>query len=316
MPSFTTQSCIMNLNKLFEAAWRDRSLWLVFFIPLSWLYILIITLRRKSYDWGIFKRFAFKTPLIVVGNILVGGTGKTPFVIALVQLLQARGLKVGVVSRGYKAQCTSFPHRVSEHDEALFVGDEPALIFEKTQCLMVVDPNRPRAVQWLMDHHQPDLIISDDGLQHYALKPGFSIVLQPKDYIFSPYCLPAGPLREPLSRLTTFDLIVDEVEIKHENLALDPSWRYTLVTAIARPERVHERLAQMGLDVEVMIFPDHHAFVPENFINLSGPIIMTEKDWVKCKDLVIAQPVHVLRLSAVLPETVQSAVIQYLGINP
>jgi tetraacyldisaccharide 4'-kinase len=306
----------MNLQKTLEEAWFKQSPWLVFFIPLSWLYAVIVILRRKCYDWGIFKRYAFETPVIVVGNILVGGTGKTPFVIALVEYLQNKGLKIGVVSRGYKAKCQQFPHKITERDEAAFVGDEPCLIHQKTNCITVIDPDRPRGIQWLIDHHKPDVIICDDGLQHYALKPGYSIVLQPKNLGFNPYCLPAGPLREPLCRLQHFDLIVDQVDITLESLDLDPSWRYNLITAIARPERVHERVAEMGVDAEPLVFPDHHAFTAEDFINISGPIIMTEKDWVKCKDLMISQSVYILRLTATLPEKVKSEINHYLGIDP
>jgi tetraacyldisaccharide 4'-kinase len=304
----------MNLQKTLEMAWYKHSPWLIFFIPLSWVYLLVVTLRRKFYDWGLFKRYAFDTPVIVVGNILVGGSGKTPFVIALVQYLQTQGLKVAVVSRGYKAQCGQFPHKVSEHDEAMFVGDEPSLIFEKTHCLMVIDPDRPRGIRWVIAHHQPDVIICDDGLQHYALKPGYSLVLHPKDMNISPYCLPAGPLREPLSRLKAFDLVVDQVDLRVDALGLDPSWRYNLVTAIARPERVHARIAEMGIDAEIWVFPDHHQFTAEDFLKIVGPIIMTEKDWVKCKDLIISQQVYVLRVSVELPEEVKSQINRYLGI--
>lgn len=315
MHTFTMFNLKMMLSKSLESAWSRGSAWLIFLLPFSWLYLIIITIRRKLYDSGVFKRKSFQTPVIVVGNILVGGSGKTPFVIALVEYLQNKGLKVGVVSRGYKAQCREFPHEVSTSDAPLFCGDEPALIKEKTQACVAIDPNRPRAVQYLIDTHHPDVIISDDGLQHYALKSGYSIVIHPRDALFYPYCLPAGPLREPLSRLSSFDFIVDEVITTMDNPDLDPSWKYNLVTAIGRPERVVADLAKHGLDVEPDFFPDHHAFTADDFAHISGPILMTEKDWIKCKELIIGQPVHVLRLKTILSEPIKQAINRYLGMT-
>lgn len=304
----------MKINTLLEAAWQDKNPILRLLLPFSWLYLLIITLRRKCYDWGFFRRQAFQVPVIVVGNILVGGTGKTPFVIALVEYLQKKGMTIGVVSRGYKADCKVFPHEVLESEEALFTGDEPALIKRKTQAFVVIDPDRPRGIQFMIDQHKPDVIICDDGLQHYALMPGFTIVIHPKDAEFYPHCLPAGPLREPLSRLKSFDMLVDNLEVVAQPLDLDPSWRYTLVTSIARPDRVQHYLAQMGIDVEHISFSDHHTFISDDFLKISGPIIMTEKDEVKCETLMIAQPVHVVRVKTVLSQQVKQAVNQYLGI--
>lgn len=277
--------------------------------------MLITFFRRKLYDWGLFKRTAFKTPVIVVGNILVGGTGKTPFVIALVDYLQSKNLKVGVVSRGYHADCEVFPHEVTSEDTPLFSGDEPTLIKKKTQAFVVIDPDRPRGIQFMIDQNHPDVIVCDDGLQHYALKPGLTLVLHPSERIFAPYCLPAGPLREPISRLKDFDMVIDKVDLEIEDLNLDPSWQYDLVTGIANPDRVSHYLAQKGIDAQLKLFPDHHHFIHDDFLNINGPIIMTEKDEIKCKDLMIAQPVHVLRIQSILPEAVKNAVNQFLGIH-
>lgn len=284
-------------------------------LPLSWIYLVIVTLRRSFYQWGWLKVYSFDTPVIVVGNILVGGTGKTPFVIALVEYLQAQGLKVGVVSRGYKAGCKVFPHEVLEDEPAAYTGDEPALIKLKTGAWVVIDPQRPRAVQWLIDTYHPDVIISDDGLQHYALKPGLSLVVHPQGLSFYPHLLPAGPLREPLSRLKSFDLIVDDLVLDIAHLELDPSWRYNLVTGIARPERAVTYLHAQGIDFEHHAYADHHEFVTEDFLKITGPIIMTEKDEIKCRDLIISQPIHVIRVKTKLSEKVIEFVNRYLGIK-
>jgi tetraacyldisaccharide 4'-kinase len=305
----------MKINTVLERAWSRKSAWLVFLLPLTYLFMLITTVRRKLYDWGIFSRQSFSTPVIVVGNILVGGTGKTPFVIALVEYLQSKHLTVGVVSRGYKAVCQSFPHEVSLDETAIYSGDEPSLIKEKTQCFVVIDPNRPRGIQWMIDKRQPDVIICDDGLQHYALKPGLTLVLHPHERVYSPFCLPTGPLRESLSRLNAFDLVVDRLDLDIDKLDLDPSWKYTLVTGIANPDRVSHYLRQLGIDAELKLFPDHHDFTEADFKNITGPIIMTEKDEIKCKELMLSQPVYVVRVKSILPDTVKHAVNLYLGIQ-
>jgi tetraacyldisaccharide 4'-kinase len=305
----------MSLQQIIETAWDEHSPWLVFLVPLSWIYLCIVTLRRKCYEWGLLKRQAFKTPVIVVGNIRVGGTGKTPFVIALVLYLQEKGLRVGVVSRGYGAQCKQFPHEVTSTDTAAYCGDEPCLIQQKTQALVMIDPDRCRGIQQLIFQHSPDVIVCDDGLQHYALKPGYSVLIHPHEARPTIHCLPAGPLREPLSRLTDFDSLIQDLALTLEPLDLDPSWRYTLVTGIARPERVSLSLSRMGIDAQLKAFPDHHAFTAEDFTEIHGPIIMTEKDWIKCQALFLAQPVHVLRMKAELPERFKQQINRYLGLR-
>lgn len=306
----------MKINTALESAWGKHHPLLMLLVPLSWLFAVIVTVRRKLYDWGIFKRQSFKTPVIVVGNILLGGTGKTPFVIALVEYLQSKNLKVGVVSRGYKAQCKTFPYTLTGEEGAAYAGDEPSLIREVTQAQVVIDPDRPRGIQCMIDEHAPDVIVCDDGLQHYALKPGFSIVLHPKDREFYPHCLPAGPLREPLSRLNHFDLLINDLSLEVAPLDASPSWRYTLVTGIAHPERVAQLVAGLGIDADLKSFPDHHDFSHEDFKSISGPIIMTEKDEVKCKHLMLSQPVYVLRIKAKLSDRVEQAINTYLGIAP
>ena len=160
-----------------EAAWYRGDRWLWLLRPLEWLFRLLAALRRRLYRSGIISSYRAPLPIVVVGNITVGGTGKTPVVIALVEALQAKGLRPGVVSRGYGATNADFPHRLSESSDARQSGDEPLLIYRRTQVPCVVDSDRANAVQVLLRHNELDLVICDDGLQHYALARDFELSL-------------------------------------------------------------------------------------------------------------------------------------------
>lgn len=175
--------------------------------PFSLVYVLVTKMRRR-----IITRFCqknSKVPLIIVGNISVGGVGKTPLVIALVEKIKAAGLKVGVVSRGYGASANDSPRVVKENDDPALVGDEPLLIAQKTACPVVIARRRPEAVALLEDEYGVDIIISDDGLQHYAMGRNIEIaVIDALRGLGNGLCLPAGPLRERPARLETVDFII------------------------------------------------------------------------------------------------------------
>ncbi|MDD9805673.1 MAG: tetraacyldisaccharide 4'-kinase [Gammaproteobacteria bacterium] len=185
--------------------------WLgVLLSPLSAVYRVGLNARRLARRRLPAKPLA--VPVVVVGNLTVGGTGKTPLVIHLAKLLQARGRRVGVVSRGYRARVAGFPHRVGDGDDAFAVGDEPKLIAQETGCPVVIAPRRREAALVLARHCDVEVVLSDDGLQHSALPRALEIVVVDGDRKFgNGRLLPAGPLREPVSRLDEVDYVVVNV---------------------------------------------------------------------------------------------------------
>ncbi|MFI4956844.1 MAG: tetraacyldisaccharide 4'-kinase [Gammaproteobacteria bacterium] len=291
------------MKQTIEHAWTTNASWLILLKPLSWIYLFANKIHRLLYETGILKQISFNVPVIVVGNILAGGTGKTPTVIALAKQYHASGKKVGIISRGYGAHAAHYPVCVKSGDEPAQVGDEPLLIVEKTNAMVVCDPDRVRGIQYLIKAGC-DLIISDDGLQHYRLKPSMRIAVHPKNWTGSTDVLPAGPFREPLSRLQAFDkvLYIDDSMRRYEctdreghvvefsSLPQD----LHVVIGIAQPQRLFDFLDSLSLKYTRHIFADHHAFVPTDFVKIDGPILMTSKDWVKCRMFEWKQPVFVV----------------------
>lgn len=312
-------SCIDKLwydNKLSPLRWV---LW-----PLAWLFKLSSQLRRWFLQH--FFQIHFPIPIIVVGNITLGGVGKTPLVIALAQAFHSKGLKVGIVSRGYKARCKTFPYQVQKNDSALNVGDEPLLLAQKTGCPVVIDPKRTRAVRYLLDTHQCQIIISDDGLQHYRMGRAIElIVIDGTRGIGNGLCLPAGPLREPAQRLKQVDLVVVNQSNcslgQYENaypMILVPQKPVHLATlqaithafdeevaavaGIGNPQRFYFTLSQMGIKYKPYSYPDHYQFKLNDLNYPQSLIIMTEKDAVKClsfnKDCIYYLPVDAVLTDA------------------
>jgi tetraacyldisaccharide 4'-kinase len=276
--------------------------------PLRWVlwpftiaYRIIIKLRRTYLLY--FRQQQFPVPIIIVGNLTVGGTGKTPLVIALAQEMRAKGLRVGIVSRGYGARIRQFPYEVSLHDSASLVGDEPLLIARKTSCPVVIAPKRVQAVKYLLAKHQSQIIISDDGLQHYTMGRAIEIiVIDGLRKLGNTLCLPAGPLREGAGRLRESDLlVVNEGEWpgaypmrlqpgKLTNLAtgqvIDEKTLPSPVAAIAaigHPQRFFTTLDNMGILFNRYPFPDHHHFQVNELQFPEKVVVMTEKDAVKCQ---------------------------------
>ena len=272
--------------------------------PFSWLYKSLVIARRICYQIGLKKTIKFSVPIVVVGNITVGGTGKTPFVIGLTNWLKEQGFHPGIVSRGYGGKqsnlkvvtATSDPHRV---------GDEAVLIVKKTNCPMVVCSDRPLAVKKLLMDYDCDIIVSDDGLQHYALGRNIEIAMVDSDRLFgNRFCLPAGPLREPMSRLKTVDFMVMHGETTQKNsMQLRHTALYQLknpnnffpmevlknkvihaVAGIGAPHRFFQQLEKLDATVMAHPFPDHHRYQPSDFnFGDEAMIVMTEKDAVKCQ---------------------------------
>lgn len=289
--------------------------WLL--LPFSMLFQVTATLRRLYLQR--FCQHQFSVPVIVVGNLTVGGVGKTPLVIALAQQLLSRGLRVGIVSRGFGASIRHFPYEVRPDTEASLVGDEPLLLAKKTACPVVIAPKRVAAVKYLLEHHQSQIIISDDGLQHYAMGRAIEIVvIDGLRGLGNELCLPAGPLREGPRRLKRADfLIVNGGEMPDAyRMDLLPGMIKQLTTgkllsvrdlkqpiaavaAIGHPRRFFETLREMGLVFNAYPFADHYRFTPRDFTMTESIVVMTEKDAVKCERFA-TDTMHVLPVEAVI----------------
>ncbi|MBA4696439.1 MAG: tetraacyldisaccharide 4'-kinase [Legionella sp.] len=290
---------------LFNKIWYQRNHPLAWLLsPLSWIYNGIVCLRRQ-YLLRFVQKKTFGVPVVVVGNITVGGVGKTPLVIAIAEHLRARGIYVGVVSRGYGAQRKSFPHEVNvDKDTAKETGDEPLLIAKRTLCPVVISPNRTDAVQYMLNKYPLcQMIISDDGLQHYSLARQLEIVvIDGIRGLGNGKCLPAGPLREKKTRLANCDLLVvnegswegafDMQLLPHSIIQIASGKKINLselpkvlaaVAGIGHPDRFFNTLNGLGLVFNQYSFPDHHDFKRADLNVKEKAVIMTEKDAIKCR---------------------------------
>lgn len=328
-----------------ERAWYRRAKWLYLLLPLSWLYQLVSAVRRKLLT----RRAAavdMPVPVIVVGNISVGGTGKTPLLIALCQTLQASGFKPGVVSRGYGGQASGMPLLVDESTAAALCGDEPALIAGQCAVPVVVDQDRLRAYRYLVNNHDVNVVLSDDGLQHYRLPRQLEIVVVDGARLFANrLCLPAGPLREPVRRLREVDLLVVNgapasalPELSGAaTMSLTPRCLVNLktgetrsfagapfrmgeqvqaVAGIGNPERFFAMVRELPYRVSGHAFPDHHAYSHGDFetrgIDPAKPIVMTEKDGIKCRAFA-TENFWVLKIAVALDADFSGQVLARLG---
>lgn len=280
--------------------------------PLSWLFGGIVTVRRALFRRGILASTDAGLPVVIIGNVTVGGSGKTPLVIALAEALAARGRKPGIVSRGHAGKAQR-AREVGKGDEPAVVGDEPLLLVA-SGCPVWIGRDRVAAARGLHEAHpECDVVLCDDGLQHYALKRDVEIaVVDATRGLGNGLLLPAGPLREPASRLEDVDavvhlvaegtpamaarqrnaLVMTHVPVGFRNLVdaariADPAcWSKGTVHAVAgigNPQRFFDLLAALGLDAIPHAFPDHHAFVAGD-LDFPGAqaIVMTAKDAVKC----------------------------------
>ncbi len=290
--------------------WYRREIISYILLPLSFVYRAIIGLYRLYFKH--FPSIKFPVPIIIVGNITVGGAGKTPMVIGLADLLKRQGYKPGVISRGYGRK-SSGSIVVTPESKVEEVGDEALLIARRTLCPVLVDKDRAASVKKLLEVYHCDVIISDDGLQHYQLPRYIEITLIDAEFEFgNGFCLPAGPLREPISRLKSVDFIVRNFNTKSSLSA--PSGEYGMVlepalfrsikdktitktaddfkgqvihamAGIGMPQKFFKTLRQLNLNIIEYPFPDHHMFSAADFSFGNKTIIMTEKDSVKCEAL-------------------------------
>lgn len=328
-----------------ERAWYKRAKWLYLLLPLSWLYQGISAVRRRLLQRSA-NSLDLPVPVIVIGNISVGGTGKTPLLISLCQTLQANGFKPGVVSRGYGGQPGSMPLLVDSTTDPSRCGDEPALIAEQCAVPVVVDPDRLRAYRFLVNNHDVDVVLSDDGLQHYRLPRQLEIVVVDGARLFANrLCLPAGPLREPVGRLREVDIVVVNGEpaeaLPELNEALTMSLRprflvnlktgekraiagapfkmgdeVQAVAGIGNPERFFAIVRGLPHPVSCHEFPDHHAYSADDFarrgIDLRQPIVMTEKDGIKCRSFA-TENFWVLKIEVALNAEFAAQVLALVG---
>jgi tetraacyldisaccharide 4'-kinase len=292
------------LITLFPRAWNEQASWLNLLRPLSKLYGSIMQFRKMLYAQGKLKSYRAPVPVMIIGNITVGGSGKTPLIIELVNFLQlACGLKVGVISRGYGGK-GPFPALVGENCLPDQVGDEPVLIMQQTHAPMAVGPSRKAAIELLMQEHPAlDIILADDGLQHLALQRDIEwIVLDVDRGLGNGELLPMGFLREPVERLKTATVVEHgKTASSHLTMQLDPAPLMALidtpslapdrgsvvhaVAGIGHPKRFFDSLRQMGYQVIEHSFPDHHDYMPRDLDFPDHiPVITTAKDGVKIKE--------------------------------
>jgi len=295
-----------SFSRWLERQWYEHTPWQVVLRPFSWLFYILTAMRRLAYRFRLFKSLKLPVPVIIVGNINVGGTGKTPFVIWLVQQLRQNGWYPGIISRGYGGNVIH-THQVTKDSLPQQVGDEPVLLVQRTGLPLYVGRKRTRAARHLLrDYPECNLIISDDGLQHYALERDMEIVIIDGERIFgNGQLLPAGPLRETSIRLEEVDAVVfnsgapaaggylmhlvpdhlRKLRAPEEQMELSEliGKRVHAVAGIGNPHRFFSQLEQLGLVVEAHPFPDHHAYSADDFQFAKDDIVlMTEKDAVKC----------------------------------
>ncbi|MFT6986936.1 MAG: tetraacyldisaccharide 4'-kinase, partial [Psychromonas sp.] len=311
--------------------WYQPLKWWVWGLyPFSLLLLIISKTRRFFLQNSALKKTGNRLPVIVVGNISVGGNGKTPFVIWLCELLIKQGYKPGIVSRGYGGKSATYPLLVDSAITGKEAGDEPVMIFKRLGIPIVVDPLRTQAADYLSKHCNVDIIVTDDGLQHYALQRDIEIVVvDGKRRFGNGHLMPMGPLREPLSRLKEVDFIINnggqqagEISMSllpSPCLAVDGSDRLcafnskvNACAAIGYPQRFFDTLTQQNFEInKALEFADHHAFSADDFQQFDNniPLVMTEKDAVKCSSF--AQPNWwYLPINAQLPASFEQQLLE------
>jgi tetraacyldisaccharide 4'-kinase len=304
------------------------------------LYGFLARRNRNAYRNGHKPVYRAAVPVIVIGNITVGGTGKTPLTLALAQFLQTQGRRPAIISRGYKGSSSRYPLHVTDATAVEDCGDEALLLAMNTDVPVVVDPDRSRGVRFIESKFNPDVILCDDGLQHYALARDIEIaVIDGARGIGNGLLLPAGPLREKPQRLEETDFIIVNGPYLHAGLRLQDDEYFSMalkagslvnlvtnkntefapsvfpgetqgmnspvhaIAGIGNPERFFSLLQSAGFVIMTHAFADHHHFRKADMDFADGlPVIMTEKDAVKCR--VFATERHwYLKVSAQLPAT-------------
>ncbi len=319
-----------------EQSWYHQKWWNVWLLPLSLLFFFISHGRRL---WLAHINKAVKNnaiPVVVIGNINVGGTGKTPLTCELVNQLKQAGINVGIISRGYGSDAPYYPYLLKKNEQASSVGDEPKLLRDRLDCPVVIGSDRNAAIR-LLSQQNVDLILSDDGLQHYKMARDYEIVvLDGKRKLGNGWLLPAGPLREGGWRLKTVDTVIfngttDLIEPTNHMHIVPVAWvnaktgaRESLdffhdkkthaVVGIGNPQRFFSTLDSLSVEYKEHIFDDHYAFKSSD-LNItdeySQQIVMTEKDWVKCSAFA-EENMWYLEINAQLSSELKTTLMQNL----
>ncbi len=335
--------------------WQRNSLWQLFLRPISWLFGLLVWFRRGAFRAGLLKSYSVGVPVIIVGNISVGGTGKTPLVLALVDALTKHGMHCGIVTRGYhrrsNEETMDVIHVVPANMLGTVVSDEATLLASRSSVPVYAAVNRVEAAKTLLRNHaEVDVVISDDGLQHYALRREIEICVVDGERGFgNGGLLPAGPLREPASRLNSVDAIVVnrtrvgagavprfpiststfDMTLANErfvNLKTNRSLGVSdalvafqgksihALAGIGHPQRFFSHLASLGLNpTTTQPFPDHHEYRKSDFSRTeAGIFLMTEKDAVKCGSFA-DERMWFMRVDAVLPNEFNDFIMNKLS---
>ncbi|MBS0359636.1 MAG: tetraacyldisaccharide 4'-kinase [Proteobacteria bacterium] len=333
---------LMKLSKWFPKIWYQESSWMKIFSPFSWVFLNIVKTRRFLYRKGLKSVTRLPVPVIVVGNITVGGVGKTPVVIQLAEWFKQNGLKPGLISRGYGGHAKQYPVIVHSDSDSTVVGDEALLLMRRTQCPMVVAPDRVAAAKLLLEKYDIDIILSDDGLQHYALARDIEIVVVDATRGYgNGLCLPVGPLREPISRMNEVDFVIfngvnkvlgsEKFRERFYSMTIKPLQFINVldskltqgkeyfqgkslhaVAAIGNPQRFFRTLRDMGLEFTELEFPDHYHFMASDLeFSDNSLILMTEKDAMKCRGIANVNSWY-LSVSAVIDGEFEKRVLEKL----
>ena len=300
------------VHRFFQRIWYEGDGWYRALLPFSGLFWILVSLRRILYRSGVLRSHKADVPVIVVGNITAGGTGKTPTTVWLTRVLCERGFTPGVVSRGYGGSKAGSSMRIDAETDPAVAGDEPVLIAIRSGCPVVVDANRARAASMLVEDGA-DLVIADDGLQHYALERDYEIcVIDGTRGLGNGLMLPAGPMRETAARAEEVDQVVINGRLRLDRESLPTGLQNAIefqlvarevcrvngslsrpierfrdttahgVAAIGNPARFFDLLRGHGVQVIEHVFPDHAPVSPAvlDFAD-DFDILMTEKDAVK-----------------------------------
>lgn len=325
------------MTTLVDRLWyrSARPLWPLW--PLAWLYRFIAARRRRQALITLGgDRLA--VPVIVVGNITAGGTGKSPLTAWLVETLRDAGWSPVILTRGYGGKANSYPLLVTSDTGSTAAGDEPVMLAQQCHCPVVVDPQRYRGGQWAIEQALGDVLVCDDGLQHYRLPRDIELaVFDGVRGLGNGAPIPVGPLREPAERLSAVDFVITNglrpLPLAHPAqhcMTLAPAWvrnlhsgetrpadwlagqRVRAVAGIGNPARFFQTLSDLGASVRSRAFADHHVFRAEELAIEAGELLLiTAKDAVKCQDLAPPQT-WVLEVRAELPEDFRSALIDRL----
>jgi len=327
------QNNTSKLQQWLEAIWYKQGKGGFLLFPLMGFYCVINGLQRWLQTT---LQKKLPCPVIIVGNITVGGTGKTPLTIYLVKLLEKAGYKPAIITRGYGGSAAQWPQTVTANSDPNLVGDEAVLMATRTDVPVYAGANRLASIQQLLKETDCDVIISDDGMQHYKLPRDIQIaVIDATRMLGNGYCLPAGPLREPESRLDNCDFIVLNGGLKTNNksglsmklfgdvlvnlktakeIPLSKLCDHSVnaITGIGNPQRFYKTLEQGGLRLHQYSFPDHHQFTTADFqVNNDLDFVMTEKDAVKCKSFA-TDKFWYLPVSATLDNKFDSGLLEKL----